>query len=175
MVLGTMKQILQRPLLRRAGWLLVAAAHAPGLVHVWRNFVVSGFAPEHVLGCLWLTLTVAFLALKVRDAAFLRFRTDLRSCLALGVVVALLHVDVIRPGSDPSVVPECTAVLASACAVGALPQARRWLKQVVRKTTTTRAGRKPEAASIDTAWRSAFRPHCWVLALGLFHLRAPPA
>lgn len=162
-------------IIRRAGWLVVGGAHVPGLVHAWRSFIASGFAPEHILGCLWLTLTVAFLVLKVQDAAFLRFRTDLRSFLALATIVALLHVDLMPPVSDPTLVPECVAVLVTACVIVAAPQVRRWWETVAQGARGTVKHVNPQAASTDTVWLSSFRPHCWVLALRLFHLRAPPA
>lgn len=162
-------------IIRRTGWLVVAGVHLPGLVHAWRAFLASGFASEHILGCLWLTLTVAFLVLKVQDAAFLRFRTDLRSFLAIVTVVALLHVDLMPPVSEPTLVSECVAVLVTACVIVAAPQVRRWWETVAQGARVTLKHLNPQAASAATVWLSAFRPHCWVLALRLFHLRAPPA
>lgn len=160
---------------RRAGWLLIALAHVPALVRVWGGLLGGGSALEHLGGCVWLTVSIAFLALKVLDVAFLRFPTGWRPCVAIAVMVALLHVDLIRPGSDPSIVPDCTAMLATALVIGALPPVRRgWVRVLICAEATMRR-RLPSPVSNETIWLSESRPHCWVAVLRLFLLRAPPA
>ena len=164
-----------RPVIRRAGWLLMAIAHLPGLVHAWRALLAGGLNAEHLGGCVWLTISVAFFALKVLDVSWLRFCTGRRSKVALVLVVALLHVDLTRPGSDPSIVPDCTAVLATALAIGTLPAVRRGWERVFVHAEAALRRRLPAMSSHDTIWLCQSRPHCWVAVLHLFHLRAPPA
>ena len=163
------------PVIRRVGWLLIAIAHLPGLVHAGRDFFAGGLGVEHLGGCVGLSLSVAFFALKVLDVSCLRFRTGWRAKVALVMVVALLHVDLIRPSSDPSIVPDCTAVLATALIIGTLPPVRRaWERVFVRAEAAIRR-RLPAAPSHETIWLCESRPHCWVAVLHLFKLRAPPA
>ena len=98
-----------RPIL----WSLVALAHAPGLIGAWRSFTSGGFVGEDLRGCVLPTLSMLFFALKVCDVRFLRFHTDLRSCIALGLVVALLHVNVIHANDDPTLISEYTTLVGS--------------------------------------------------------------
>lgn len=162
-------------MIRRVGWLLVALAHLPGLVNAWRGFFAGGLGIEHLGGCVWLSISIAFFALKVLDVSYLRFCTGRRSKVAFVMVVALLHVDLIRPGSDPSIVPDCAAVLATALVIGVLPPVRRGWERVFVRTEAALKRRLPAASSHETLWLSQSRPHCWVAVLHLFNLRAPPA
>ncbi len=174
MVSSILQQHRTRLLIRRTVWLLLAAAHAPGFVHAWGGLIANGPDPEFLTGCIWPSLTMAFFALKVLDVAWLRFRTDLRSCVALAMVVALLHVDLIRSGSDPSVLPDCTAVLATAWAIGSLPPVRRMWRESLQRAERALRPRHSVVFSGDTIRLASLRPHCWVLVLRLFSHRGPP-
>ena len=160
---------------RRMGWLLVALAHVPGLLHAWGGLLAGEPVLEHLGGCVWLTASTVFLALKVLDVAFLRFPTGWRPCMAIALVVALLHVDLIRPGSDPSIVPDCAAVLVTAMVIGTLPPVRRGWNRVLAHAEAVIRRRLPSRVTHETIWLSESRPHCWVAILRLFLLRAPPA
>lgn len=155
--------------------MLVAVAHAPGIVHAWRGILANGLDLEYLGGFLWLTVAMAFFALKVFDLPCLRFRTDLRSWVALGMVVGLLHVDVIRQGSEPSLVPDGTAVLATAWAIGTIAPVRRLWRESLASLETALRPRHASATLHDTLWFAALKPHCWLLAQRLFNHRAPPA
>ena len=175
MVSATSRSDRAWPVIHRVGWLLIAIAHLPALVHAWRGFFAGGLGVEHLGGCVGLSLSIAFFALKVLDVSYLRFCTGRRSKVAFVMVVTLLHVDLIRPGSDPSIVPDCTAVLATALIIGTLPLVRRGWERVFVHTEAAIRRRLPAASSHDTIWLSESRPHCWVAVLHLFNLRAPPA
>ncbi len=161
--------------LRRILWSLVALAHAPGLIGAWRSFTSGVFAAEDLRGCVLLTLSMLFLALKVCDVRFLRFRTDPRSCIALGLVVALLHVNVIHAGDGPTLIPEYTTLVVTVALAGssALVRRRLHLARTFATAITRHLPRLLPAAG--TVWLDTVRPRCWVLLLRVFRLRAPPA
>ncbi len=151
------------------------AAHAPAVVGAWRSVVGSEFEVERLGGCIALTLSMLFFALKVRDVAFLRLRTDRRSLAALCIIVALLHVNVVRPHGDPTMVPQCAVLVATTWLVGHLPMTRRALRVLRTRIAKTPGHRPPVTPLTDTVRLDMFRPHCRVLAFRLFCLRAPPA
>ncbi|MGB2985310.1 MAG: hypothetical protein WBE26_05455 [Phycisphaerae bacterium] len=163
------------PPLRRVFWVLMVVAHAPALVGAWRLFVENGFDAEPLFGSIALTFSMVFFALKVGDVAFLRFRPGRRSFVAFCMVVALVHLDVIRPNDDPTLVPECTVLTATTWLVGTLPLVRRTPREALSRTGSAFKYRPPVRPTAGTVWLDAFRPHCWVLAFRFFSLRAPPA
>ena len=162
-------------MIRRVGWLLIAVAHLPGLVHAWRTLFADGFDAAHLGGCVGITLSIAFFALMVLDVSFLRFRTGWRARVAMVMVVTLLHVDLMRPGSDGSIVPDCTAVLVATVVVAGLPSVRRGWERAFVHAEAALKRRLPASPSHETIWLGEPRPHCWVAVLHLFHFRAPPA
>ncbi len=161
--------------LRRILWSLVALAHAPGLIDAWRSFTSGGFAAEDLRGCVLPTLSMLFFAVKVCDVRFLRFRTGPRSCIALGLVVALLHVNVIHANDAPTLIPEYTTLVVTLVLAGgsALVRRRLDLARTLATAITRHLPRLLPAAG--TVWLDTVRPRCWVLQLRLFCLRAPPA
>lgn len=158
----------------RGIWLAVALAHGPGLVGAWERWIGGGFDPRGLGGLVTLSLAMVFFALKIVDVPWLRLRTDRRSLVAMGLVVALLHVDVIRPDAVVANIPEYTTLMASTLlAAGALRRSRRCIS-TCRRASRDVASTNPLLRSNETAWLDAFRPHCWVLASRLYLLRAPP-
>ncbi len=166
---------LQAVPLRRAFWLLMGLAHAPALISAWRSLVAGGFAAESFGGCVLLTLSMLFFALKLRDVPYLRFRTDRRSCVALCIVVALLHTDAIVSDDNPTVIPECTALVVTTWLSTQLPLTRRMSALLPTRVVSVLGHGDPVTSATGTVWLGASRPHCWVLGLHVFSLRAPPA
>ncbi len=168
----------QNPLVsttKRAFWLLMLVAHAPAGLGAWRSVIAGGLEPERLGCCIVLTLSMVFFALKLRDVAFLRLRTDRRALVVFCIVVALLHVNVIRPHSDATVAPQCVALVATTWLLAGLPSTRRVLKVARVHLAQTRKHCLPNSPFADSVRLDLFSPHCWVLAFRLFCLRAPPA
>lgn len=161
-------------MLRRAVWLLLGLAHAPALLNVWSRLFASGFAAEHLTGCAGLTLSTLFFALKVQDVAFLRFRTDLRSCVALFTIVAFLHVDLVRPADSPTPLPACTGLVATTWLAAGIPSVRRAFKDLWTCARHPFQRVSSLARSAGIVWLDAFHPHCWVLIPNLSTPRGPP-
>jgi hypothetical protein len=153
----------------------MVASHAPGLIAVWRSLVESQATFERLTGCIGLTLAMVFFVLKARNPAFLQFRTDRRSVVAVCIIVALLHVDVIRRGSDPVAAPESVALVATTWLAGALPRIRRRLSAAMKRLALVVKHRLPAAPWRDQVWGDELRPQCWLLTYRLYTLRAPPA
>ncbi len=158
----------------RVVWAGLAMLHAPALVGAWRTYVAGGFDAGQLGGCVWLSATMLFFALKLRGVAFLQFKTDRRAWVAIGLGAALVHVDLLPPEISAAVTPECGKMVATTLFLTSVAPVRRLLAaaSVRVRTVDTRA---PTAAPAgDTASFDSFRPHCWVLAHRLFLLRAPP-
>jgi hypothetical protein len=153
----------------------MALAHAPALLGAWRSLFESGFGLERLGGCFVLTLSMLFFALKLRDVACLRFRTDRRSCIALCIIVALLHTNTILPDTNPTIIPECTTLVLTTWLTSQMPLTRRVLVAIPARVAASLRRRDPVTPSTETIWLDAFRPHCFALVLRVFGLRAPPA
>ena len=161
--------------LKQAFWVLMGLAHAPALISVARSVVTESFELERLVGCAVLSLAMLFFALKVYGVAWLRFRTGRRAVVAFCLVVALLHLDVIRSNGAPSIVPECTALIATSWLAVRQPSLRRLLGTTLCRAAPLYKSFLPTAHPTETVWLDAFRPRCWLLAFKFFSLRAPPA
>jgi hypothetical protein len=149
--------------------------HAPPLFDAWRSLFAGGFEAGRLGGCIGLSLAMVFFILKVRNVAYLRFHTNWRSAVVLCMVVALLHLDSIRPGDDPTMVPECTTLAATTWLVSSLPPVRRRVNEALTAAVGVATCLHSVNRSTDTIWLDAFRPHCWTLAFASVRLRGPPA
>lgn len=167
--------ILKAPAGRRLFWLLVGIGHIPGLFDAWESLVTGGLESGAVGRCFGLTIMTIFLALKVGDVAFLRLCEGRRTMVAACLVVALLHVDVARRASESSVMPDCSALVATAWIAGTLAIVRRIVATNIRRVRTIEENHLRLRQFVETVWLDATRPHCWLLARALFLLRAPPA
>lgn len=163
------------PVLRRPLWVLVAAAHIPALINSWTSFVTAGFAAEQLGGCVALTATMLFFVLKFVDVHALRLRSDRRSWVAIGLVVLLLHVGAFDARVDAAITPASITVAMATLLVAGLARVSCVFSTALRRCAATLKSGSRLVRSNETAWSDPFRPHCWVLALRLFTLRAPPA
>ena len=153
----------------------MVVAHAPGLIGIWGSLFVSDATFERLSGCIGLTLAMVLFVLKVFDASFLRFRTSRHSVVVLCMIVALLHIDVIRRGSDPGAMPESVALVATTWLAAVLPHIRRRLSVIAARIALVLKHRFPAGPWRDTIWVDILRPHCWLLVYRFYLLRAPPA
>ena len=175
MVSAMIRQIrLSAASLRRLLWLVMGLLHLPALWGAGQALLAGGFDLERVIGCVVLVVTTAFFALKVIDVPCLRFRVDRHSLVVLLAVAALLHLDVVRPADNPTLIPECTTLVATTWLVGGVLSVRRRLCEFLSRAEASLKCQSSKAPTADTVWTDAFRPHCWILALRLFGLRAPP-
>ena len=161
--------------LNRGFWVLMLFAHAPALISAWRCCLAEGLQLDMLGGCVVLTASMVFFVLKLRDIGWLRFRTDRRSLLALGLVVALIHLDCLQPGLRTEVASKCAVVLVTTAIVVAIPRMIRLLRAGCAERGTTRRCRLSDGRFLDKTWLDTSQPRCWVLARNLFRLRAPPA
>jgi len=162
-------------LARRGLWLLMAAAHVPACWSAWGSLLADGSDGSRLGACLTLSLAMVFFGLKVLDVAWLRFRTDRRSVVALLVTVALLHVDVLQPSNAPPLLAESTALVATTWLLALAEPIRRLVKAALVANSATLKHVVTLARSHATVWLDAFHPHCWLLILRPHLLRAPPA
>jgi len=160
--------------LRRSAWAIVALSHAPALVGAWSKWVAGGFDPAPFGGCVAITLATLFFFLKVVDLPCLRLRTDRRAWVAIILVVGLVHVDALRPGHLSAAIPEYALAAATTLLALGFSRIHRLAKEIQRRVQSWRPP-APLTHSREIAWLDAFHPHCWVLTLRTFALRAPPA
>lgn len=149
--------------------------HTPAVVGAWKECLASGFTPDRVGTCLFLVLSLIFFGLKFGDARCLRIRLNGRSWVAVCIIVALLHINVINPSHEPSGVPQYIAVLVTTCIVSQIPFVRRALVALATRMSLRLHCTLPAGRAAGTVWLDTHRPNCWVLAFRIFCLRAPPA
>jgi hypothetical protein len=150
-------------------------AHGRALAAAWQSLLETGFDLEPLIGGVALTLSMLFFSLKVLDAAWLRFKPGRRSLIAFCMVVALVHLDVIRANDNPTLMPEYAALVATTCIAGTVPTVRRAVRGVFARAGSAFRYRPTVRPSSDTVWMDLFRPRCWILAFRFYNLRAPPA
>ncbi|UCF32785.1 MAG: hypothetical protein JSV78_10675, partial [Phycisphaerales bacterium] len=97
--------------LARGFWLILLILHTPALLASWRFGMVQGFNAEVLSGCMLLSLTVVFFVLKLCGLRCLRVRLGQQGWIAVCLVVALIHLDCIRPGLRSEVVSKCAVAL----------------------------------------------------------------
>lgn len=158
----------------RAFWGVMAFGHAPALLGASRALLVDGFGSREMGAFLGLGLATVFFALKLYDVAWLRIPSDVRCWIAVTIVFALLHVNVMSEHAGTVLAAECGEIVASAVLVAGLLRAEQC------KLRSTHNGNSPKHLPIrvrlhEAVWLDDIRPRCWVLVSRLFCLRAPPA
>ncbi len=84
---------------KRAVWASMVLLHAPAFFGTWESIVTNGVNAELLAQCLGLSVSMLLFALKFFDVAFLRWRTDWRSCVAIGLVIATAHLGLLESSS----------------------------------------------------------------------------
>lgn len=153
---------------------MMALSHAPALMGAWQALLADGVAFEPLGRCVGLSLAVLFFVLKAHASAFLPLPTDRRSIVAICMVVGLLHVDVVRPVHDPTLVADTAALVAATCLVASLRPVRRALGEALGAAMSPFKCRQLVTHSTGGVCVDDVRPHSWLLFVGLFSLRAPP-
>ncbi len=158
----------------RVAWLVMVVAHIPALIAACRAVIESGFDPSRLGACVALALATLFFILKTANVSFLRWKTDRRSCVALGMIVVLLHIDALRPQIFQVAVPVGATIVLTVAVVTIVPRRLRLLALAIRRSGVFGRCRTHAPHGNTTAWCDERRPHCWLLASSLFALRAPP-
>ncbi len=156
--------------LRRCAWFGMMAAHVPALVGTWRSLIADGFATEHLGGCVALSLAMLFFVLKLLGTAWLRFPVDRRAWVAMGMIVAMIHVDCIRANSDDAAARQLAVVVAVTILIADPMRVARALGAAFTNLRPTGADNPLACRAGHTVWLDLFLPHCWVLR---FHCRIP--
>lgn len=162
-------------ILSRCFWLLMCLAHAPAIVSVWEAYVQGGTTSNPLVGCTAVTACMLFFVLKILDVPFLRLNLDRRALVVVVLAVGLIHYDCLGSAADSAAVANCVAIIATTSLAGGLillARARGHAPQRHARSSVAPIllGRFTGNNLLDET-----RPCCWVLALGLFRLRAPPA
>ncbi len=153
----------------------MGVAHTPALLSAWEAYLQGGMRMELLGGCVVLTASMLLFALKTCDVAFLRFHPDRRAFVAMVLAVGLIHFDCLGPTADPAAVASGAAIVATTSFVAGLTLAGRAISRVPARNTGSSHYPSLIGRFTGSLWLDETRPHCWVLALGLFALRAPPA
>jgi hypothetical protein len=157
----------------RAFWLVMLGGHAKATLAAWISLVSGDAAdPARVVG---LSLAIGFFALKVIDVAWLRFRTDRRSLVALSLIVALLHAESLGFASTGEFAPQLLATVSAAMLLE--PVQRRWgrLREALfAESADSAIVHGPRLSQVDLlSIFTAKRPQ-WVLIRSASPPRAPP-
>ena len=126
-------------------------------------------------GCVVLTASMLLFGLKTYDVAFLRLHPDRRAFVAIALAVGLIHFDCLEPTLDSATVANGVAIVATTSLVAGMNLAGRRLCRAPAGNTRSSPFPSLTGRSNGNLCLDDTRPRCWVLALGLFALRAPPA
>lgn len=88
------------PRTRRVLWAAMAILHAPAFFSAWKSLGASGLDLGLLAKCIGLSASMLLFVLRFQDVAFLRWRTDRRSCIAIGLVIAVAHLGLLEPATD---------------------------------------------------------------------------
>lgn len=160
----------------RGLWAVMLVAHAPALTSSFRKLLLHGFSAEGLAGFIVLLAAMAFFAVKLVDLPRFRFRLNRQSVLASILVIAVLHAGCLDSDFRFQLATDELLVL-SAVTVGMAVHGvicrRRFLDAVAASVAARRLTLPGRPRG--SIWLDQSRPHCWVLASNLLHLRAPPA
>jgi hypothetical protein len=158
----------------RLAWVFLGATHAPALLAGMRQLVTGQLPFERLLPFCFLALSMLFFVLKILDVRWLRVRVTRQSFIAMLVIVALMHVHVVRGESQPTPAIECVAMAAATWLALGVPVVRRRLRSWLACAASS-LGHSPASSRVArTLWQDTVHPHCWFLAYRLFLYRAPP-
>ncbi|MHC4948998.1 MAG: hypothetical protein ACYTG1_12190 [Planctomycetota bacterium] len=118
--------------LPRIWWGSLIAIHVPILLAVCSSMLLDGLDLSRVGNAIVLILALGFFALKYQDAWFLRLRTRQQSFVAVCLLAALFHHDVVSPALvDEETAAQVTAVVVSSATVWHLARRRpSWLTRL---------------------------------------------
>jgi hypothetical protein len=145
------------------------------MIGSWRFGLAHGLDAEVMSGCTLLSAAVIFFLLKLFGLRCLRLRLTRRGWIAVCLVVALIHLDCVRPGLRAEVVSKCGVALMTVPAVLAVSKVVRGDRATFQRHRATHKSRPPDGWPMWLAWGDGFRPHDRILACLSLHLRAPPA
>lgn len=94
--------------------------------------------------------------------------------VAMCIVVGLLHVGVMQPDHQPTVVADSVAMVAATCLVAGLRPVRRAFREALCMARFSFKSQQLVTCATNGVCVDDIRPHDWLLAVGLFSLRAPP-
>jgi hypothetical protein len=153
----------------------MALLHAPAFLGTW-GAVLAGEGSIGLLAqCIGLTASMLFFVLKFCDISYLRWRTNWRSCLALGLVIAIVHLGVLESETPIAMWLECSPVVSLTLLPGPSALTGKSLSDVwARLQFATRSGlsigRLREALWVHVAY-----VHRQVLSSRTCIPRSPPA
>lgn len=162
-----------KTLLMRGFWLLMLCGHAKATLGAWVALVSGAAAdPIRVVG---LSVAIAFFAFKVFDVAWLRFRTDRRSLVALSLIVALLHAESMGFASTGEFAPQLLATVSAALLLE--PVQRRWRRlreALLAESHGSAVTHGPRLSQADLLSIFRTKKPQWVLIRSASPPRAPP-
>jgi len=151
------------------------AGHTPALTASFRKLVTLHFSADRLLAFGFVFAAMIFFAAKLLDLPSLRVRLNRHSLLVMVLVVAVLHAGCLDADyhfqlvvDEILVLTATTAFLAACCVCRRTDLVAVNASSAARRLAILGAQRR-------TVWLDQSRPHCWVLASDLLHLRAPPA
>lgn len=163
-----------RQMLITGFWSIMLVSHAPALSAAWGGLAENGFQAGRVAGLVFLAAAMLFFFAKLLGVAFLKVHLDRRSIVALCVAVALIHGGCLDVELRPELLTDFAADLVTASAICAVCLVIRNIRKRGFKDALTRRVSPPGGGTRGAVWLDDSRPHCWVLASHLLHLRAPP-
>ncbi len=160
---------------KRALWALLVLLHAPAFLGTWTSLVTSGLDVGLFAQCIGLSASMLLFALKFLDVPFLRWRTDWRSCVAIGLVVATAHLGLFESASGEMLWLEHSPLFSVAFLMGRPSDTIDRLLAVWARLRASLDDTSPFVCQRGTARRDADYVPCWVSPRQPCIPRSPPA
>lgn len=160
---------------KRALWALMVLLHAPAFLGTWTSLVTSGLDVGLLAQCIGLTASMLLFALKFFDVALLRWRTDWRSCIAIGLVIAIAHLGLLESTSGEMLWLEHSPLVSLAFLMGRPSETIDRLLAVWDRLRSTVDGNPPFLRLQGAAWFDPDHILCWVSPHQPCIPRSPPA
>ncbi len=160
---------------KRALWASMALMHAPAFFGTCTSLFSSGFDIGLLGQCIGLGASMLLFALKFLDVEFLRWRTDWRSCIAIGLVITIAHVGLLAPAPGDTLWLEHSPLATLAFFVGRPSGAIDRFLAAVGRLRFTIDSDPPLIRLHDPAESELDRILCWVSPQQPCIPRPPPA
>jgi hypothetical protein len=138
-------------LLGRLFWVSLLLIHASAFAKLLRAACGSQALEAEIIGCVWLTVAMAFFVLKAFGVPWLRFRTDRRSQVAILTAILLIHSGPLGLPLASVLAPTNMPLLGALVLAATLDQVHQWCRATTGSRTRRIPGRLCESRSSEGA------------------------
>ena len=159
----------------RVLWASMVLLHAPAFLGTWTLLVTSGLDRGLLARCIGLSASMLLFALKFFDVGLLRWRTDWRTCIAVGLVIATAHLGLLESASGEMLWLEHSPLASIVFLLWRPSETIDRLLAVGGRLRSAVDGDSPFVRSHGAVWLDPDHILCWVSPRQPCIPRSPPA